>query len=203
MLCCAVAPPLLVVALRRQTSAERSVKYCLAERSKAMSVSPPPGGAWKLWMALGGGPGLIGRNECPASTDPYQTLRCVPVPVGPLAKTRPSGSTPTDGSPKVWIGATTTGGAKPTGAADAFAVTRAPNARTATAALLTTTAGDHTPHAGDPELERRGARARRDRAGGGTRGGARRCRRAAGDPRVRARGVVRGARLARPPARRG
>src|SRR3954462_14893913 len=94
-----------------------------------MSVSPPPGGAWKLWMALGGGPGLIGRNECPASTDPYQTLRCVPVPVGPLAKTRPSGSTPTDGSPKVWIGSTTAGVSKEIGCAPARP---APSASTAT-----------------------------------------------------------------------
>src|SRR3954470_1727592 len=146
-----------------------------------MSVSPPPGGAWKLWMALGGGPGLIGRNECPASTDPYQTLRCVPVPVGPLAKTRPSGSTPTDGSPKVWIGSTTTGVSKPIGAAVAFAVTSALNARTATAALLMTTARDHTPRAGDPELERRGPCPGGDRAGRGARRAAGRRGRAAGD----------------------
>src|SRR3954466_12106459 len=104
-----------------------------------MSVSPPPGGAWKLWRALGGGPGLIGRNECPASTDPYQTLRCVPVPVGPLAKTRPSGSTPTDGSPKGWIGSTTAGVSKPIGAADARATRQTLSAIATTAALLATT----------------------------------------------------------------
>src|SRR4051794_22578323 len=148
-------------------------------------------------MALGGGPGLIGRNECPASTDPYQTLRCVPVPVGPLAKTRPSGSTPTDGSPKVWIGSTTAGVSKPIGAADALAVARALNARTATAAFLATTARDHTPHAGDPELERRGPRARCDRAGGRARRAAGRRGRTAGDPGDRAAGVAPRARSAR------
>src|SRR3954447_5290004 len=121
-----------------------------------MSVSPPPGGAWKLWMALGGGPGLIGRNECPAWTALYQTLRCVPVPVGPLAKTRPSGSTPTDGSPNVWIGSTTAGVSKPIGAADALAAPSALSTRATAAARLASTARHDTPHDGGPELERRG-----------------------------------------------
>src|SRR3954468_8655822 len=181
-----------------------------------MSVSPPPGGAWKLWIALGGGPGLIGRNEWPASTDPYQTLRCVPVPVGPLAKTRPSGATPTDGSPNVWIGSTTTGVSKPIGAADAGATTSALSAR-ATATVLLTTSRHDTPHAGDPELECGGPCPRGDGAGRGARRAAGRRRRAAGDPGDRAGGGAaraRGARLrprrherparhrARPPARR-
>src|SRR4051812_36561489 len=119
-----------------------------------MSVSPPPGGAWKLWIALGGGPGLITRNEWPPSTDPYQTLRCVPVPVGPLANTRPSGSTPTSGSPKVWMGSTTAGVSNAIGAAGAGAAAIAQSARPTTAALLATTARHDTPHDGDPHLER-------------------------------------------------
>src|SRR3954453_10444300 len=152
-------------------------------------------------MALGGGPGLIGRNECPASTEPYQTLRCVPVPVGPLAKTRPSGSTPTDGSPKVWIGSTTAGVSKEIGAAKAGTAATALSAR-ATATVLLHTARDDTPHDGDPELERRGACPRGDGAGGraGRAAGRRAC--SAGDPRERPRRVVRGARRARARARR-
>ena len=85
------------------------MKYCLPLRSNAMSVSPPPGGALKLCTASGTGPGEIGRYVCPPSTEPNQTLRCVPVPVGPLTKTRPCGSTPMSGSPNVWIGSATAG----------------------------------------------------------------------------------------------
>src|SRR4051794_9783252 len=97
-----------------------------------MSVSPPPGGALKDCSASGGGPGLMGRKECPASTDPYQTLRWVPVPVGPLTKTRPSGSTPTSGSPNVWMGSTTDGVSNPMPAAWAGATTTASTSRART-----------------------------------------------------------------------
>src|SRR6266513_273007 len=83
------------------------MKYCLAPRSKLMSVSPPPGGSIKPAIALGGAPGEITRKVWPLSTDPNQVLRCVPVPVGPLTKTRPCGSIPISGSPLVWIGSTT------------------------------------------------------------------------------------------------
>src|SRR2546426_10096122 len=74
-----------------------------------MSVSPPPGGSVKPASALGGGPGEITRKVWPLWADPNQVLRCVPVPVGPLTKTRPWGSMPMSGSPLVWIGSTTTG----------------------------------------------------------------------------------------------
>src|SRR6266436_8703301 len=74
-----------------------------------MSVSPPPGGSMMPAIALGGGPGLMIRKVWPRSTDPNQTLRCVPVPVGPLTKTLPKGSIPMSGSPFVWIGSTTAG----------------------------------------------------------------------------------------------
>src|SRR5437879_11774207 len=104
-----VPPPSPVVATRRQVSAYRSAKYCLPLRSKLMSVSPPPGGSVNPASALGGGPGEITRNVFPLSTDPNQVLRCVPVPVGPLTKTRPCGSIPMSGSPLVWIGSTTVG----------------------------------------------------------------------------------------------
>ena len=43
----------------------------------------------------------ITRKVWPPSTDPNQVLRCVPVPVGPLLKTRPCGSTAMSGSPLV------------------------------------------------------------------------------------------------------
>src|SRR2546430_7181292 len=59
-----------------------------------MSVSPPPGGSIMPAIALGGGPGVMIRKVWPPSTDPSQTLRCVPVPVGPLTKTFPKGSIP-------------------------------------------------------------------------------------------------------------
>ena len=74
-----------------------------------MSVSPPPGGSIKPASALGGAPGEITRKVWPLSTDPNQVLRWVPVPVGPLTKTRPCGSIPMSGSPLVWMGSTTTG----------------------------------------------------------------------------------------------
>src|SRR6266516_4679413 len=90
-------------------NAYRSVKYWWLRWSKAISVSPPPGGSAKLAMLLGGGPGLITRNVCALSTDPYHTLRWVPVPVGPLTKTRPVGSIPMSGSPAAWMGSTTVG----------------------------------------------------------------------------------------------
>src|SRR3954454_23718692 len=154
-----------------------------------MSVSPPPGGALKLCIPLGTGPGLIGRKLWPASTEPYQTLRCVPVPVGPLAKTRPSGSTPTDGSPNVWVGATTAGVSKEIGAAKAGTAATALSAK-ATATVLLHTARDDTPHGGDPELERRGACPGGDGAGGRAGRAAGRRRGSAGDPSERARGVV-------------
>src|SRR4030081_3903757 len=82
-----------------------------------MSVSPPPGGSTKLVMLLGGGPGLITRNVRAPSTDPYHVLRWVPVPVGPLTKTRPDGSIAMSGSPLVWMGSTTDGTSKPIGTA--------------------------------------------------------------------------------------
>src|SRR3989441_7003157 len=88
------------------------MKYCLAPRSKLMSVSPPPGGSIKPAIALGGAPGEITRKVWPLSTEPNQVLRCVPVPVGPLTKTRPCGSVPMSGSPLVWIGSTTAGTSK-------------------------------------------------------------------------------------------
>src|SRR5438876_6684487 len=84
MFCWAVAPPSDVVATRSHASAYRSMKYCLALRSKLRSVSPPPGGSTVPLIELGGGPGEIGRNVWPPSTDPSHMLRCVPVPVGPL-----------------------------------------------------------------------------------------------------------------------
>ena len=62
--------------------------------------------------ALGGGPGEMVRKLWPPSTEPNQTLRCVPVPVGPLTKTRPCGSTPISGSPNVWIGSAIDGVSK-------------------------------------------------------------------------------------------
>src|SRR5207248_10424049 len=74
-----------------------------------MSVSPPPGGSIKPVSALGGGPGEITRKVWPLSTDPNQVLRWVPVPVGPLTKTRPCGSMPMTGSQLVWIGPTAVG----------------------------------------------------------------------------------------------
>jgi len=37
-------------------------------------------------IALGGSPGLMIRKVWPRSTDPNQTLRCVPVPVGRLQR---------------------------------------------------------------------------------------------------------------------
>ena len=77
------------------------MKYCLPLRSKLMSVSPPPGGSIKPVSALGGGPGEITLKVWPLSTDPNQVLRWVPVPVGPLTKTRPWGSMPMSGSPFV------------------------------------------------------------------------------------------------------
>src|SRR5437868_12135386 len=89
------------------------MKYCLAARSKLMSVSPPPGGSIKPAIALGGAPGEITRKVWPPSTEPNHTLRCVPVPVGPLTKTRPCGSIPMSGSPKVWIGSTIIGVSNP------------------------------------------------------------------------------------------
>src|SRR5207244_9764930 len=60
-------------------------------------------------IEVGGAPELISRNVWPRSTDPSQTLRCVPVPVGPLTKTRPWGSIAMSGSPFVWMGSTTAG----------------------------------------------------------------------------------------------
>jgi len=45
-------------------------------------------------IALGGSPGLMIRKVWPRSTDPNQTLRCVPVPVGPLTKDPPEGINP-------------------------------------------------------------------------------------------------------------
>src|SRR5438105_1369657 len=74
-----------------------------------MSVSPPPGGSTVPDRALGGGPGEMARNVAPPSTEPNQTLRCVPVPVGPLENTRPCASMPMSGSPNVWMGSTTVG----------------------------------------------------------------------------------------------
>ena len=59
--------------------------------------------------ALGGGPGEIGRKVRPPSTEPSHMLRCVPVPVGPLTKTRPRESIPMSGSPNVWMGSTIVG----------------------------------------------------------------------------------------------
>src|SRR5438067_2352094 len=85
-LCCAVLPPLEVVAALRQVRAYRSMKYSLPERSELMSVSPPPGfGPGELWTALGTAPGLISRKVDPPSTEASHSLRWVPVPVGPLA----------------------------------------------------------------------------------------------------------------------
>ena len=52
-----------------------------------------------LWIAVGGAPGVITRYVWPPSTEPFHTLRCVPVPVGPLTNTRPAGSMPMSGSP--------------------------------------------------------------------------------------------------------
>src|SRR5947209_808824 len=96
------------------------MKYSLPERSKLRSVSPPPGGDTSLWVAAGGASWLTIRNVCPLSKDPSHMLRCVPVPVGPLAKTSPVGeSRLMDGSPKVWIGSTTVGTEKPIAAAGA------------------------------------------------------------------------------------
>jgi hypothetical protein len=63
--------------------------------------------------ALGGGPGETTQNVWPPSTEPYQRLRGVPVPVGPLTKTPPEGSMPMSGSPLVWIGSTRCGVSKP------------------------------------------------------------------------------------------
>src|SRR5438128_3040747 len=117
-----VPPPSPVAATRRQVSAYRSAKYCLPLRSKLMSVSPPPGGSVNPASALGGGPGEITRNVCPPSTEPNQVLRCVPVPVGPLTKTRPWGSIPMSGSPLVWMGSTTVGTWKVIGAVTLAAV---------------------------------------------------------------------------------
>ncbi len=72
------------------------------------------------------------------STDPYQTLRWVPVPVGPLTKTRPVGSTPMSGSPAAWIGSTTVGTLNPMGGAAPDAVTDGSTAsRAVTAAVAT------------------------------------------------------------------
>src|SRR5437867_4134337 len=112
------------------------MKYCLPLRSKLMSVSPPPGGASVPRSALGGGPGEMVRKVWPPSTEPNQTLRCVPVPVGPLTYTRPCGSIPMSGSPNVWIGSTTDGVSKPIdggeaeGAACGEPCTNAADART-------------------------------------------------------------------------
>src|SRR5438105_3375202 len=91
-----VAPPSAVVAVRTQRSA--SAKYCFPLRSKAMSVSPPPGGSMMPVIAVGAGPGVMIRNVWPRSTEPNQVLRCVPVPVGPLTKIRPEGSIAISGS---------------------------------------------------------------------------------------------------------
>ena len=52
-------------------------------------------------IAVGAGPGVMIRKVWPRSTEPNQVLRCVPVPVGPLLKTRPCGSTARSGSPLV------------------------------------------------------------------------------------------------------
>jgi len=52
------------------------------------------------------------RKEWPPSTEPNQVLRWVPVPVGPLLKTRPCGSIAISGSPLVWIGSTIVGVSK-------------------------------------------------------------------------------------------
>src|SRR4051794_6081764 len=167
-----------------------------------MSVSPPPGGALKLCIAVGTGPGLIGRKLWPPSTEPNQTLRCVPVPVGPLTKTRSLESTPTSGSPNVWIGSTTEGVSKRIGAAAAGAAAMAPSATASTTrALLATTPRDHTRDAGGLELERGRARPAGDGAGGGAGRVRRRRRRAAGDPRGGAGAVARRAGAARIPAR--
>src|SRR5438552_1392267 len=75
----------------------------------SMAVSPPTGGSIKPASAPGGGPGEITRKVWLLSTDPNQVLPWVPVPVGPLTKTRPCGSMPMSGSPLVWIGSTTVG----------------------------------------------------------------------------------------------
>src|SRR5438105_15003492 len=104
MLWATVAPPSDVVALRRQASAYRSVKYCLPLRSKATSVSPPPGGSMMPEIALGGGPGEMTRNVRPPSTEPNHVLRWVPVRVGPLTKIRDCVSKPMYGSPFQWRG---------------------------------------------------------------------------------------------------
>src|SRR5712692_12061597 len=75
-----------------------------------MSVLPPPGAGAAVPNAVDAGTFCVmTRNVWPASTDPNQVLRCVPVPVGPLTKTRPCGSIPMSGSPLVWMGSTTTG----------------------------------------------------------------------------------------------
>src|SRR5947209_20174547 len=96
------------------------MKYSLPERSKLRSVSPPPGGDTSRWVAEGGAFWLTIRNVWPLSNDPSHMLRCVPVPVGPLAKTSPVGESKLiDGSPKVWMGSTTVGTEKPIGAAEA------------------------------------------------------------------------------------
>ena len=77
-----------------------------------MSVSPPPGGSIRPLMAEGGGPGEITRKLWPPSTEPNQVLRWVPVPVGPLTKTRPRASIPMSGSPLVWMASTMVGVSK-------------------------------------------------------------------------------------------
>src|SRR6267378_6561331 len=64
-------------------------------------------------IELGGVCWVMTRKVWPPSTEPNHVLRCVPVPVGPLTKTRPCGSMAMSGSPFVWIGSTTVGTWKP------------------------------------------------------------------------------------------
>src|SRR5256886_381488 len=109
-----------VPATRWQASAQRSAKYCLPLRSKAMSVSPPPGPG--AGMPVAGDAGIfcvMTRKVWPPSTEPNHVLRWVPVPVGPLLKTRPCGSMAISGSPLVWIGSTMVGVSKAIAAASA------------------------------------------------------------------------------------